>query len=125
MIVGVGCDVFAVARLERDLRRDPSGLPAQLFTVRETERCGAGPHHGRHYALRFAGKEAVFKALGLTEGDTASFHEVEILDRTGGGHEAVLHGRLQERAGRLGVRRIHLTLAATRELATAFAVAET
>ena len=124
MVIGVGSDVFAVARLERDLRRDPSGLPAQLFTAAEARQSLARAHPCRSFAARFAAKEAVFKALAFTDGDTGLYHEVEILDRPGSGHEAVLHGRLEARAGRLGVRRIHLSVAATRDLAVAFAVAE-
>src|SRR5207245_9922376 len=73
------------------------------------------------YAGRFAGKEAVGKALGFGVARAFAWQEVEIVGRP---KRAVrLSGRLAERAAALGVGSVDLSMTHSRELAQAVAVA--
>jgi len=76
MASGVGIDLLEIERMERALARRPR-LAERLFTPAEREYAAARARPGRHLAARFAAKEAVVKALGLSGG--FRFSEIEIL----------------------------------------------
>jgi holo-[acyl-carrier protein] synthase len=121
MVVGIGVDLFEVARMTRELRgRDP-GLREELFTPAEIA-CGEATRDPmRHYAARFAAKEAVYKALAPPPGAGGSWRDVEVRGR-GRAVEVRLHGAIAARAEALGVRGVRLSLSLTRGLAMATVV---
>jgi holo-[acyl-carrier protein] synthase len=124
MILGIGVDVFDVARMERELRRDPGETRAQLFTAREVADCDHRASPARHFAARFAAKEAVFKALRTATMDGATWREAEVLTGADGEPQLVLHGRLRELADRRHVRRVLVSLSHARDIAAAAVVLE-
>ena len=98
-MTGVGIDLLDVDRLERALARRP-GLAERVFT--DGERAYAQEHArpALHLAARFCAKEAVAKALALTDGD---WHDVEVLGGGDGPPSVRLSGRARARADELGV----------------------
>jgi holo-[acyl-carrier protein] synthase len=121
MVIGIGVDLFEVARMTRELRgRDP-GLREELFTPAEIACCEATRRPMLHYAARFAAKEAVFKALSLPAGAGASWRDIEIRIR-GRTRDVSLHGVMKARGEALGVRGVRLSLSHRRGLAMASVV---
>ena len=99
MVTGVGLDLLEIERLAQALARRPR-LAERLFTEGERAFAADRGEPARHLAVRFCAKEAVAKALGLTDGD---WHDVEVL---GGGDRPPsvrLSGSAQRRADELGV----------------------
>ena len=74
----LGLDVIEIERVQRTLKRYP-GFRQRCFTAAEREHCDSRPNPAQHYAARFAGKEAVGKALGC--GTRFTWREIEIAGR--------------------------------------------
>jgi len=121
-IVGIGVDAVDVDRVRRALERQP-GLAERLFTEAERAYGGGSKNPAPHLAARFAAKEAVLKALAVGLG-AASFTDIEVRRAEGG--QPVLHvsGAAAALAATRGVRRWHLSLTHTENLAVAYVIAE-
>ena len=113
----VGVDLIEIERIARALERYP-GFRERCFTAAERAYCDSRVNPPQHYAARFAGKEAVGKALG--SGVRFTWREIEIAGRPKPG--VTLSGRTREWAERIGAGRIELSMTHSRELATAVAI---
>ena len=116
--MNVGLDVIEIERIRRALERP--GFRERCFTEAEREYCDSKVNPAQHYAARFAGKEAVGKALG--SGVYFTWREIEIRGRPKPG--VVLTGRTKAFAERVGARRIDLSMTHSRELAAAICVVD-
>ena len=120
MSVSVGTDLIEIARIGRALERYER-FRERCFTEAERAYCDSRRNPAQSYAGRFAGKEAVGKALGFGVARAFAWQEIEIVGRP---KPAVrLSGRLAERAATLGVASVDLSMTHSRELAQAVAVA--
>ena len=113
----VGVDLIEIQRIAQALERY-SGFRDRCFTEAEQAYCEGRPNPAQHYAARFAGKEAVGKALG--SGVRFTWREIEIAGRPKPG--VTLSGRTLQWAERVGAGRIELSMTHSRELATAVCV---
>ncbi len=123
MIVGLGVDIVEIERMAAALKRRPR-LKERLFSADERAYCDGRGRPEVHYALRFAAKEAVLKALG-TGFSGMRFTDVEVVREANGRPVPHLVGRAAERAAELGVIEMHLSLSFTHMTAVASAVALT
>jgi holo-[acyl-carrier protein] synthase len=115
--VRLGVDLIEIERVRRALERHP-GFRERCFTDAERAYCDSRPNPPQHYAARFAGKEAVGKALGV--GVHFTWREIEIAGRPKPG--VTLSGWTASVAERIGAGRIELSMTHSRELAAAIAV---
>ena len=113
----VGLDLIEIARIRRALERYP-GFRDRCFTAAEQAYCDSRPNPAESYAGRFAGKEAVGKALGI--GVRFTWREIEIAGRPKPG--VMLSGRTKAWAERTSAGRIDLSMTHSRELAAAICV---
>ena len=116
----VGVDLIEIARVRRAMGKYPS-FTERCFTEAERAYCDSRPNPAQHYAARFAGKEAVGKALGFGVARSFAWREVEIAGRPK--PTVRLHGRLEQQAARLGVGEVDLSMTHSKELAAAIAIA--
>ena len=123
MITGLGVDIVEIDRMKAALERRPR-LKERLFSAEERAYCEKRGRPEVHYALRFAAKEAVLKALG-TGFRGMRFCDVEVVREGSGRPVPRLSGRAAERAAELGVVEMHLSLSFTHTTAVASAVAIT
>jgi holo-[acyl-carrier protein] synthase len=122
VIVGLGIDVVAIARIARVVASAHGArFVERTFTPGERAFCEARRERATHYAARFAAKEAASKALGVPAG--IGFHDVEVL-REGGAPALRLSGVAARAAASLGAVRLHLTLTHDGGLAVAAVVLE-
>jgi holo-[acyl-carrier protein] synthase len=117
MASGVGIDLLEIDRLERALERHPR-LAERVFTDAERDYAAVRARPARHLAARFAAKEAVVKALGLSGG--FGLREIEIV--AGEPPTVRLSGRA---AAAAAGERVDVSLTHSREFAAAVAIVET
>jgi holo-[acyl-carrier protein] synthase len=115
----VGLDLIEIARIERALARYPRFVE-RVFTAAERAYCDSRPNPPQHYAARFAGKEAVGKALGFGVARAFAWTDVEISGRPK--PSVRLSGRVAALAATVGAGSIDLSLTHSRELAAAICV---
>jgi holo-[acyl-carrier protein] synthase len=117
--VFVGLDLIEIERIAAALLRHPERFRERVFTPVEVAECESRPHPAQSYAGRFAGKEAVGKALG--RGVPFTWREIQIAGR--GKPQVTLSGSMARAADRLGVVRVDLSMTHTRTTAAAVAIA--
>jgi holo-[acyl-carrier protein] synthase len=124
MILGTGIDLLEVDRVRRELRRGGERFKRTAFTGGEIAYCDGKRYPARHFAARFAAKEAVLKALGMGGLDLSVFRQVEIRRDAAGRPGVRLTGRVGRYARERGVRSVALSLTHTRTMAAAAIVVE-
>ena len=122
-ITGLGVDIVEIERMRRALERRPA-MKERIFSAGERAYCDVRNKPEIHYAMRFAAKEAVFKALG-TGFSGMRFTDVEVERDERGRPVPRLSGRAAEVAEERGIVEMHLSLSFTRTNAVASAVAIT
>jgi holo-[acyl-carrier protein] synthase len=119
--VKVGTDLIEIARIGRALERYPS-FRERCFTPAEIAYCESRRNPTESYAGRFAGKEAVGKALGFGVARAFAWREIEIVGRPK--PSVALTGRVAAWAEGVGAGTIDLSMTHSRELAQAVAVVD-
>jgi holo-[acyl-carrier protein] synthase len=113
----IGHDQIEIERIRSALEHPR--FRERCFTDAERSYCDSRANPAQSYAARFAGKEAVGKALGC--GVRFTWKEIEIAGRP---RPAVaLSGRTKEWAERLGAGEIDVSMTHTKEMAAAVAIA--
>ncbi len=123
MIIGIGTDLLKMSGIPGAVLAPGDPFYEKIFTEEEKRQAASSQDPENWLRRRFAGKEAVFKALG-EDPDRARICEIEILDDMHGAPRAALHGSLEERAKARGIGKIHISLSSDGDYALAFATAE-
>lgn len=121
MIQGVGTDIIEVKRIEESVKRFGQRFLDRVFTLQEQEYCLYHRDASRHFAGRFAAKEAIVKALGTGFRNGISWQDIEIVNDVQGKPVVHLSSKLSQNFE--GVQ-IHLSISHGRDYATAFAICE-
>lgn len=115
----VGVDLIEIERIRRALDRYPA-FRERCFTEAEQAYCESRRNPAESYAGRFAGKEAVGKALGLGVARAFAWKDIEIVGRPKPGVR--LSGRVLAWAKKVQAGHIDLSMTHSRELAAAICV---
>lgn len=119
-MLSVGVDLIETGRVARALERWGDRFLSHVYTAAEVKHCR---NHVPELAARFAGKEAVSKALG-TGLRGVTWREMEVLSDARGKPVVRLHGRAKRRAEELGLEDFAISLSHSRRYAVAFVVAK-
>ena len=122
MLLGIGTDIFKISHLRREYLQLSDPFVRQTYTKQEVEEAGRRDVPLYYFATRFAGKEAVFKALNR-DAEKVKLNEIEILNHASGQPFVILHGKLKEDAENAGIETILISLSYDTEYAVAYAAA--
>ena len=89
---GVGTDIVAVGRIAALMRDRGTAFLERWFTAREIDYCSSKAVPSRHFAARFAAKEAVVKALPVAWDGPLPWRSIEIVNDPRGAPSASLSG---------------------------------
>lgn len=115
----VGNDIIEVERISKAIQRYGQKFLNRLFTLNEQAYCLKHRDSDRHFAGRFAAKEAIAKALGTGFNGSLSWLDIEISNDASG--KPVV--QLSERADSIFHNPlIHLSISHCKDYATAVAL---
>jgi holo-[acyl-carrier protein] synthase len=120
-VAGLGVDIVEIERMRIALERTPR-FRDRLFSEQERAYCEEKARPEIHYALFFAAKEAVLKALG-TGFSGMKVTDVEVGHDRFGRPVSILHDNAREVAEAQGILNIYLSLSYTHTVGVASAVA--
>jgi len=123
----IGVDIVEIDRIAKQTR-NPHFLK-RVYTPGEVAYCRARKNSAQHFAVRFAAKEAVWKAIaaaivrrssgGTARGARLTHRDIQVRNRANGKPEIFLAKPFQKLA-----RRVSISLSHGREYAVAMAIYE-
>ncbi|KAG9047855.1 3-oxoacyl-[acyl-carrier-protein] synthase [Tulasnella sp. UAMH 9824] len=117
---GVGVDQELISSVPSS----NANFVSRNYTDAEIAYCQSQPNPAASFAARWAGKEAVFKSLGVSsKGAGAAMKDIEILPNTDGVPEVVLRGDAKVAADSKKISKVHVSLSHSDTVAIAFAQA--
>lgn len=119
---GVGADIVAVGRIGALIQDHGAAFLERWFTAREIDYCSRKAVPSRHFAARFAAKEAVVKALPVAWDGPLPWRSIEIGNDPRGVPSVSLSGAILDAAIRAGVGEIKVSLSHCDDYATAIAL---
>ena len=117
----IGVDIIEIERIKQAIARWGDNFLQRIYTQPELR---LYQKHPASLATRFAGKEAVIKALGTPLDRGFRWKDVEILSEPSGKPVVRLYGKAQRLAKRLGLGSIAISLSHSKDYAIALAAAE-
>jgi holo-[acyl-carrier protein] synthase len=121
-IVGIGTDIIECLRIGRMIEQHGELFLTRIYTKHEIRYCQARKRTTELFAARWAGKEAVLKALGLNWRRGLSWTDVEICT-TRGTSSVQLFGAVKDLAEKQRVADFFVSLAHCRAYATGYVLA--
>lgn len=108
--VRLGFDLARIGAVAESIRLFGRRFTDRLFTSHELDYALSGTGQcAERLAARFAAKEAVIKALQLSEAGI-SLRDIEVVKRADGACTIALHGKARRLADAMGVQRILVSL---------------
>ncbi|MFC1897295.1 holo-ACP synthase [Chloroflexota bacterium] len=111
----IGIDIVEIGRIKKAITHWGENFLRRVYTEPELKLYYKKPSS---LAARFAGKEAVIKALG-TQSKGISWKEIEILSDINGKPLVHLYGKAQNQASGLGLNNLVISLSHSKEYAIA------
>ena len=124
MIFGTGLDIIEIDRIKKSLAKYSSRFENKIFTDGEINYCQLQADPGKHFAARFAVKEAVSKSLGTGITHEVGFKDIEVVNQTSGKPIVKMGGRGKILFEKLDLKFIHISISHDRHYAIAHAIAE-
>jgi len=119
-VVGIGTDIIEISRIAEMTESTRERLAKRVLTPSEYSRYSEIKQPERYLAKRWAGKEALAKALGTGIADGVSFQHITIHSLESGQPTLILTERALEIAKSLNANHWHISLADEKLYATAF-----
>jgi holo-[acyl-carrier protein] synthase len=111
----IGVDIVEIKRIAQAVR-NPRFLK-RVFTPTEVAYCRSRKNSAQHFAVRFAAKEAVWKAIAGTKASVIMHRDIQVRNRSNGKPEVSFPKPFAALA-----RRVSISLSHGRDYAVAMAV---
>ena len=122
----IGVDIEEIDRFKlimKDIEFNKyQGVINSVFTKKEIEYCIKQPNPSKHFAVRFAGKEAFLKAIGTGLTGKIKFSDIEFTKKKTGKPIAKIHGELNKYINKKSKKNIEVSFSHTKKIAIAMIV---
>lgn len=122
MIVGIGTDILHVGRIEKLIEKHGDRFVSRILSKTEEEIFLKSTNKIAYLARRFAGKEALFKALGKGIGNPFRFNDITITNDDHGKPEVQIFCRENIYKQEIPSQKIHISLSDDLPVVVAFVV---
>jgi holo-[acyl-carrier protein] synthase len=123
-VLGIGIDLVENTRIQHSIERFGERFLHRVFTAGEIVYCQSMKFPERHFAARFAAKEALSKAFGTGIGKAMGWREIDVRNKSSGEPFVVLEGGATELADERGVTKVWISLTHTEHHAIAVIILE-
>lgn len=127
-MAAIGIDIESIHRFKNlvdHVRSQPElGVVGSIFTKEEIGYCLKKRHPHKHFAVRFAGKEAIVKAIGSGFRGEILFSEIGFVSSRLGQPVAKLSGAVQSKFEALNIASVDVSFSHSGEFAIAVAFLE-
>jgi holo-[acyl-carrier protein] synthase len=124
MIAGIGTDIIKIDRMRALFERHGKSFIERIFSKEEKQEAATRNNPIEYYAGRWAGKEAVSKALNCGIGKDCSWQDINIKNDSRGCPQLTLHGHAAERAANMNAHKFHISISHEKEYACAVVILE-
>jgi holo-[acyl-carrier protein] synthase len=118
MIRGIGTDIIEIGSIQKAMEQSKR-FAQRVFTENEISYCENKPNKYQHYAVRFAAKEALMKALKTGWNNGIQWKQIEVLNQAGGAPVLFVSGKTKERLDEAGITTIEVSLSHSEQYAIA------
>lgn len=118
-VIGIGVDVVDCARIENSIARFGDRFLQRVFTEGEIAYSQSMKFPARHFAARFAAKEALSKAFGTGIGKSMSWRDLDVRKKASGEPYVALAGGAARLAQERKVESVWISLSHTENIAMA------
>jgi holo-[acyl-carrier protein] synthase len=123
-VIGIGVDLVECARIQNSIDRFGDRFLRRVFTEGEIQYSMSMKFPARHFAARFAAKEAVSKAFGTGIGKTMGWRDIDVRKKPSGEPFLVFAGGADKLSKERGLSGAQITLSHTEHHAMAMIVLE-
>ena len=123
-IVGIGIDLVDCARIESSIARFGDRFLHRVFTQGEIAYSQSMKFPARHFAARFAAKEALSKAFGTGIGKSMAWRDLDVRKKESGEPYVVLSGGAERMARERKVEKVWISLSHTETIGMATIILE-
>lgn len=113
----IGIDIIEIARIEDAIQEHGRKFLEKIFTEEEIAYCEQHKDAARHFAGRFAAKEAISKCFKVGISSNVRFHDIEVLPNDLLAPCAVINGKFSDW-------RVEVSISHDRNYAVAVAIAK-
>ena len=124
MIIGTGLDIVKIERIKNSIKKYSPKFEQKVFSAGEINYCQSQGDPAKHFAARFAVKEAVSKCLGTGISGVLGFKDMEVAHEKTGKPVLKMTGKGKELFKKLKLKTIHISISHDHTHAIAHAIAE-
>jgi holo-[acyl-carrier protein] synthase len=124
MIFGTGIDIVEINRIKNSLKKYSPNFEQRIFTSTEIDYCQSQGDPAKHFAARFAVKEAVSKSMGTGIRGSLGFKDMEVINEKTGKPILIMTGKGKVLFEKLKLKFIHISISHDSTHAIAHAIAE-
>ena len=123
-VAGIGVDVVDCARIASSIERFGERFLRRVFTEGEIAYSQSMKFPARHFAARFAAKEALSKAFGTGIGKSMGWRDLDVCKKESGEPYVVLSGGAEQMAKARGIEKVWISLSHTDTIGMATIILE-